>query len=355
MAAPSQSSFRVAPADQPIPVGGSIEVSILCEPFVIFHVSEGKYYAIQNPCVACFSPSTFLNQPVDADSLTVQCAHGGHKISLVDGTAVDGGMGQISAKVSFVEGDGLYLELPEALADWSVWTLVERRNVAKNVDAFVFSFPEGIRNEDILFGDGIMHISSKIMVDGASCARDYTPTRKLPNRRIELIVKRYDDFGIMSRHYHNMVVGDTLVQRVNTRIRFNLSKLIKEKGMKKIVMVGAGTGVTPLYQVMFSEANKMLDEVQILGFFRETKEMILYPDEDMPKNVTMRRFLTRRQGCADALQEMFDREYFPRGDGTKSMYIIWCGPPGFNAILDSQLEKRDFYGFDEDCVYELPN
>mmetsp|Transcript_21696 Transcript_21696/g.18011 ORF Transcript_21696/g.18011 Transcript_21696/m.18011 type:complete len:95 (-) Transcript_21696:9-293(-) len=60
-------------------------------------------------------------------------------------------------------------------------------------------------------------------------------------------------------------------------------------------------------------------------------------------------------GCADALKEMLDKEYFPKGDGTKSMYILWCGPAGFNSIMDSELEKRDFYGFDEDCVFELPN
>mmetsp|Transcript_21691 Transcript_21691/g.18005 ORF Transcript_21691/g.18005 Transcript_21691/m.18005 type:complete len:83 (-) Transcript_21691:9-257(-) len=82
---------------------------------------------------------------------------------------------------------------------------------------------------------------------------------------------------------------------------------------------------------------------------------MIMPRHDAKVIVSMRRFITRKQGCADALKEMLDKEYFPKGDGTKSMYILWCGPAGFNSIMDSELEKRDFYGFDEDCVFELPN
>ncbi|KAF4695151.1 hypothetical protein FOZ62_030816, partial [Perkinsus olseni] len=140
-------TFRVADS---IPVGGFVHVTILAEPFVIFHVREGEYYAIQTPCAACFSPSTFTKHPVDLEALTVRCEKGGHVVNLTDGTAVEGGLGQISAKVWGVEGDGVYAEVPEALSDWAEWTLVDRSNVAKDVDSFVFEVPKGIRREDLL-------------------------------------------------------------------------------------------------------------------------------------------------------------------------------------------------------------
>ncbi|KAF4735630.1 hypothetical protein FOZ63_001557, partial [Perkinsus olseni] len=158
------------------------------------------------PCAACFSPSTFTKHPVDLEALTVRCEKGGHVVNLIDGTAVEGGLGQISAKVWGVEGDGVYLEVPEALSDWAEWTLVDRSNVAKDVDSFVFGVPKGIRREDLLYGEGIVHVSSKIVVDdgASSCVRDYTPTRILPDHRVEIIVKNYPVHGIMSKHYHSL-------------------------------------------------------------------------------------------------------------------------------------------------------
>ncbi|EER10516.1 flavohemoprotein b5/b5r, putative [Perkinsus marinus ATCC 50983] len=346
-------TIRVADS---IPVGESVQVSILAEPFVVFHVRDGEYYAIQNPCVACFSPSTFCGQPVDLETLTVKCAKGGHAVSLKDGSMLEGGLGQISAKAFAVEGDGVYVEVPEALADWAQWTLADRRNVAKDVDAFVFDVPKGIRREEMLRGDGIVHVSSKIVVDGiSSCVRDYTPTRLLPGNRVEILVKNYPVHGIMSKHYHSLKIGDQLVHRVNPKMTFNLSKLTGEGKLKKLVMVGAGSGITPMHQVLSSKAVEKIDKVLVMGFFRDEKDIIEFPGSEIPANVKIQTCITQPTGCPTALKQCLDDESLPKGDGSKSMYIVWSGPRGFNSTIDRELESRNFHGFDEDCLVELPN
>lgn len=169
------------------------------------------------------------------------------------------------------------------MADWAQWTLADRRNVAKDVDAFVFDVPKGIRREEMLRGDGIVgmlssgapdyavfqvHVSSKIVVDGiSSCVRDYTPTRLLPGNRVEILVKNYPVHGIMSKHYHSLKIGDQLVHRVNPKMTFNLSKLTGEGKLKKLVMVGAGSGITPMHQVSFLITLRKETTVELLGPF----------------------------------------------------------------------------------------
>ena len=86
-------------------------------------------------------------------------------------------------------------------------SLIRREKYNHNTDLFTFALPD--RNSTL-----DLPVSSYIMTkckgaDGKDVIRPYTPINQSERGVMTLLVKRYDA-GVMSKHMHNLKVGDTL-------------------------------------------------------------------------------------------------------------------------------------------------
>ncbi|KAK2464747.1 hypothetical protein APHAL10511_003165 [Amanita phalloides] len=142
--------------------------------------------------------------------------------------------------------------------------------------------------------------------NGKPIVRPYTPISP-PNLKGEvvLLIKRYEN-GNQSKHIHSLKEGDTLALK-GPIIKFPY----KENEFEQVVLIGGGTGITPLYQVLdHALANKS----------NKTKFKLLF------SNVTEKDILLREE--LDALKKK-------HSDNVDIVYILnkpgpnWTGPSGY--------------------------
>ncbi|CAO3638344.1 unnamed protein product [Cunninghamella echinulata] len=107
--------------------------------------------------------------------------------------------------------------------------------------------------------------------------RPYTPTSTEETQGyVDFIIKQYPE-GKMSKHIHNLKVGDEIEIKGPIH-KYNWD----EKPVKNVGMIAGGTGITPMLQVIrrvFDPASKHKDTKVTLIFGNQTQEDILLKEE----------------------------------------------------------------------------
>ncbi|XP_072945227.1 cytochrome b5 reductase 4 isoform X2 [Epargyreus clarus] len=123
------------------------------------------------------------------------------------------------------------------------------------------------------------HVRVHHKTNDSDCVRSYTPVGDTWDdsanefSALKLAVKRYDQ-GALSPHLASLKVGDSVTVS-GPYGNFQLNKL---KGVKKMYLLAAGTGITPmlgLVKFMLTRSNPRCESVHLV-FFNKTEEDILF-------------------------------------------------------------------------------
>lgn len=138
--------------------------------------------------------------------------------------------------------------------------LLNRTPVSKSSSVLRFSLPDASKPLNL---STCACILAKADLNDESVIRPYTPisTNSLEGS-FDLLVKSYGKHGLLSRHLHEMTIGDSLEFK---HIPFNV-KIQAPFPQKHILMLAGGTGITPMIQALHA----------ILGEDSQTKVSLLY-------------------------------------------------------------------------------
>jgi NAD(P)H-flavin reductase len=206
--------------------------------------------------------------------------------------------------------------------------LIQVKNLTHDTKIYVFELPNG-RRLNLQPGKHLQVCVVAKQEDNKPperIVRKYTPITD-KEEYLELLIKCYEK-GIVSKHIAAMQVGENLFMRGP----FGSFEYTSNK-FKKLGMIAAGTGITPMYQIMRSVYENPQDETEIkLLFANRTEDDILLKKElDMfiSEKISVTYLLSKPKSHVEHVGHINERlisDYSYMGPD--SMMLI-CGPDGF--------------------------
>lgn len=183
---------------------------------------------------------------------------------------------------------------------------------------------------------------------GSNVVRPYTPTSDIDTKgEMELVIKHYDG-GKMTTHLFGLKENDT-VSFKGPILKWGW----KPNSYDSITLLGAGTGITPLYQLVHHIAENPKDNTKIhLYYGNKTPQDILLKKEldDLqkkhPEQVKITYFVDDVKGAAAFSGEkgFITKEFLQKNApvaSTKNQVFV-CGPPGFmKAYSGAKVSPKD--------------
>jgi cytochrome-b5 reductase len=231
---------------------------------------------------------------------------------------------------------------------------------------FIFELP----SSDHVLG---LHIASAVLTkftreNGKNVLRPYTPVSDPDVQgKFELVIKRYEK-GLMSQHIHSLKPNDTLAFK-GPLPKYRWSPNLH----KEIALIGGGTGITPLYQLMRAIYNNPDDNTKVNLIYGNISEddILLRQEIDSlvkakPDQFNVTYFLdkpskgwTGQSGYIN--KEFLQKEMFP--PTAENVKVFVCGPPPFyKALSGEKVSPQDQgeltgilkeLGFTKDQVYKF--
>ncbi|EIM83228.1 ferredoxin reductase-like C-terminal NADP-linked domain-containing protein [Stereum hirsutum FP-91666 SS1] len=203
---------------------------------------------------------------------------------------------------------------------------------------------------------------------GKPVIRPYTPVSQPDEPGVlTLLVKKYDN-GVASKYIHELKVGDKLA------FKGPLPKyLYKANEFEEVALIGGGSGITPLYQILTHALPDPANKTKFtLIFANLTEEDILLREEfdDLKKKYSDKFDVVYAldkpkedwKGETGHLTGEVLKKYLAKPELGEKVKVFICGPPGqVNAIAG----KKDGYqqgplggilkelGYKEDQVYKF--
>jgi cytochrome-b5 reductase len=225
-------------------------------------------------------------------------------------------------------------------------TLAKKIIVSHDTRIFRFALP----SEEHVLGLPIgQHVMVMANVKGSDVQRAYTPISSDDDKGfVDLMVKvyragvhpKFPEGGVMSQHMDTLKEGvDTLKFRGPTgRFEYLGNGKCTMRGkpiaVKHLAMIGGGTGITPLLQVIRAVLKNPEDKTQVsLIFANQTEEdILLRPElEECAKDPRVSVWYTLdrppagwKYGSGFICEDMIREHLPPASDST---LVLMCGPP----------------------------
>lgn len=218
------------------------------------------------------------------------------------------------------------------------------KQISSNTKELTFALPEG----HVLGGHPSYMVLFKHMGEnGKPVIRPYTPISP-PDETgsVTFVIKQYPD-GKMSPYMHSLKAGDSI------SMKGPIQKYKLERNQhKQIALLGGGTGITPLFQILQKVATDPADQTKIhLYYANNTPEDILIKDEidqlvaKKPQQLAVTYFAAKADDSWKGEKGFITKEFLvqnlfkPSEDNVK---IFVCGPPPFyNAISGDKVSPQD--------------
>lgn len=223
--------------------------------------------------------------------------------------------------------------------------LASSRYVSKDTKELVFSLPEG---ETIGAQTAFMVMFKRVSDSGKSnIIRPYTPVSPPSTKgHATFVIKAYPG-GKMSEYLHGLKPGDTV------DIKGPLQKYLWEANKhNKIALIGGGTGITPLFQLLETVANDPKDKTQVeLYYGSNTPEDVLLGKEidelvaKKPEQLKVHYFATKPdanwKGETGFVSEDYLKSHiFKASEDNVKVFV--CGPPPlYDAISGNKVSPSD--------------
>lgn len=195
---------------------------------------------------------------------------------------------------------------------------------------------------DLIMGNPVPFPSHVIIKDD-SCqiARPYTPIN-YDKDSFDILVKKYPN-GTLSRYLHDVEPGEVVYIRGPIQTLPYVSNMIPD-----LAMIAAGTGITPMYQMIKSILKDDQDKTRLHLVYanKSISDILLYQElKELQERYPDRLFV--HHTIENASSEW--NQYVGRVDlkmlsnclpSSESCAILVCGPPGFMSHICG--EKKDF-------------
>ncbi|KAF2485551.1 hypothetical protein BDY17DRAFT_322384 [Neohortaea acidophila] len=282
--------------------------------------------------------------------------HGFLTASIVSGIVGIVGAQYLSSAISFGEGFEKYQPRKPAVSptkdykkgvltpnEYQPYALVQKEELADGIFRFVFALPSKYSILGLPIGQ---HIAIRGEVDGKTITRSYTPVSN--NRdlgRMELLIRIYPD-GQMGKYLSSLSVGD----RVDIRGPKGAMKYRKDLA-RHIGMVGGGTGITPLFQLVRAICEDANDKTKITLVYgnRTEKDILMRKRLDAFAAQSNGQFEVHYildhpsdgwQGRSGYVTKDLLDEVMPKP--SKDSRVLLCGPPGMVNATKKSLEELGF-------------
>lgn len=249
--------------------------------------------------------------------------------------------------------------------EWIDLKLQKEWHVSPNTKHLIFELPSKDHVSGLITASALL--TKFVTPKGSNVIRPYTPVSDVEDKgTIEFVIKKYEG-GKASTHIHDLKVGDTLSFK---------GPIVKWKWepnqFKSIALIGGGTGITPLYQLVHDITKNPEDKTKVQLFYgnvgegdilikKELDELaakhkdqveIVYFLDKAPENWAGETgYITK-----EFLQKKLDA---PSADGK----IFVCGPPPlYKAISGNKVSPTDQgevtgvlaeLGYTKDHVYKF--
>lgn len=237
--------------------------------------------------------------------------------------------------------------------------------ISKDTKEITFDLPEGHS-----FGGSTayMVMFKFVTPKGSNVIRPYTPV-STPDTTgsATFVIKAYKD-GKMSNHVHGLNPGD----KVDIKGPIQKYKLDANQH-KQIALIGGGTGITPLYQVLQRVADDKNDQTKVNLFYgSNTPEDVLLKNEidelvaKKPEQLSVTYFAAKagddwKGEKGFITKDFLEKNLFKSSDDNVKVFV--CGPPPlYDAISGNKVSPSDQgelkgalkdLGFEKDQVFKF--
>lgn len=249
--------------------------------------------------------------------------------------------------------------------EWVDLKLKEAIKLSSNTKHYIFELknPEdvsGLVNASCL-------LAKYVTPKGSNVVRPYTPISDVNQKgTIEFVIKTYPE-GKFSKHFDELKPNDTVSFK---------GPIVKWKWepnqFKNISLIGGGTGITPLYQLIHEITNNPQDKTHVdLYYGNLSKDDILLKKEldsiaaKHKDQVNVHYFLDKApenwEGQTGHITKDYLKEHLPAPSGDSKIYV--CGPPGlYKAVSGNKNSPTDQgevtgylaeLGYTKDHVYKF--
>lgn len=249
--------------------------------------------------------------------------------------------------------------------EWVDLKLQKSWNISPNTKHYVFE----LKNPNDVSGlvTASCLLAKYVTPKGSNVIRPYTPVSDVAQKgTIEFIVKTYPD-GKFSKHFSELKPNDTVSFK---------GPIVKWKWepnqFKKISLIGGGSGITPLYQLIHEITKNPEDKTQVDLYYGSLSKADILLKDDLDRiakehkdQVKIHYFVNQAsehwEGHTGVITKEFLKEHLPGPSKDTKIYV--CGPPGlYNAISGNKVSPTDQgevtgyladLGYTKDHVYKF--
>ncbi|KAF9427959.1 NADH-cytochrome b5 reductase [Entomortierella beljakovae] len=157
--------------------------------------------------------------------------------------------------------------------EYRKFKLVERTVLSHNTGMYKFALPHADDTLNLPIGQ---HISIMANINGKDISRSYTPTSSSDDRgSFTLCIKTYPQ-GNISKYIWDLKVGETINVR-GPKGQFNYTPNM----CRAIGMIAGGTGLTPMYQIIYAILKNPDDKTLINFLFANVNEEDILLKEEL--------------------------------------------------------------------------
>lgn len=262
----------------------------------------------------------------------------------------------------------LRAEAPASALDTNQFTPIpigSTKYISKDTKEITFDLPEG----HSLGGEtAYMVLFKTVTPKGSNVIRPYTPVSTPETTgSATFVIKGYKD-GKMTTYLHGLNAGD----KVDIKGPIQKYKLDANKH-KEIALIGGGTGITPLFQILQKVADDKNDKTKVNLFYgSNTPEDVLLKSEidelvaKKPEQLSVTYFASKAgddwKGEKGFISKDFlSKHLFKSSDDNVKVFV--CGPPPlYDAISGNKVSPSDQgelkgalkeLGFEKDQVFKF--
>ncbi|KAG7194279.1 NADH-cytochrome b5 reductase [Scheffersomyces spartinae] len=256
-------------------------------------------------------------------------------------------LGTVGVAYHFSTMSAIYNENSKTFKGDDKWVdlkLIKSYDLSSNTKHFVFATES---DDDVSGLQTASCVLAKFVTPkGSNVIRPYTPVSDTEQKgTIEFVIKKYEG-GKMSSHLFNLKENDTLSFK---------GPIVKWKWepnqFKEITLIGGGTGITPLYQLVHEITKNPQDNTKVHLIYGNLspKDILMKKelDEYAAKHkdqVKVTYFVDKAESNWDGKTGYITKEYLESElpKPSKESKIFVCGPPPlYNAISGNKVSPTD--------------
>ncbi|KAG0677388.1 NADH-cytochrome b5 reductase [Kluyveromyces marxianus] len=227
---------------------------------------------------------------------------------------------------------------------WIDLKLSKIETLSHDTKRFTFALPQKDQVSGLITASCVL--AKFVTPKGSNVIRPYTPVSDINDKgEIEFVVKHYEG-GKMTSHLFSLKENDT-VSFKGSIVKWEW----KPNSFDSITLLGAGTGITPLYQLVHHIATNPADKTKVhLYYGNKTPSDILLKTEldnlqkKYPDQVKITYFVDKSEGKFEGETGFITKDFLSHNapKPSEKNQIFVCGPPPFmNAYSGPKVSPTD--------------